>query len=75
MLLLDRMVVISVSDCHAVVSRYRRQPDGSLTCECARNAAELETEAIVALTTLSTSILIGTHHPCPAELAARAEWS
>ena len=68
-------VVISVSDCHAVVSRYRQLPDGSVTCERAVNAEELEAEAVVAIVAQGGRFGSGEHCPCPAELAARAHWS
>jgi hypothetical protein len=71
----DQMVVISLSDCHAVVSRYRQGPDGSLRGECARNAAELEADAINSLVARGAQFIGGAAYPCPAELAARAEWT
>ena len=68
-------VVISVSDCHALVCRYRELSDGSLTCECAVNADELEAEAIAALVAQGAPFILGEHCPCPPELAERARWS
>ncbi len=68
-------VVISVSDCHAVVCRHRQLPDGSVTCECAVNADELEAEAIAALVARGGPFMLGEHAPCPVELAERARWS
>jgi len=70
-------VVISISDQHAVVGRYRQIPDGALTWERATNAEELEVDAIAAVVATlpaDAPFLIGEHHPCPPELAARARW-
>ncbi len=67
-------VVISASDCHAVVCRYRPLPGGALVCECAANAEALEAEAVAALATHDQPFSLGVHYPCPPELAARAEW-
>ncbi len=70
-------IVISISDQHAVVGRYRQTPDGALTWERATNAEELEADAIAAVVATLTEdapFLIGEHHPCPPELAARARW-
>ena len=68
-------VVISVSDCHAVVCRHRQLPDGSVTWECALNADELEADAIAALVAHGGPFMLGEHVPCPSELAERARWS
>ena len=67
-------VVISVSDCHAVVSRYRSLPDGALTCERACNAEELEADALAALVAQPTPVTCGGHYPCPPDLVVRAVW-
>ena len=67
-------VVISVSDCHAVVSRYHSLPDGTLTCERACNAEELEADAIVALVAQDRPVTCGGSYPCPPELVERAVW-
>ena len=68
-------VVISVSDCHAVVSRNRQLPDGSVTCERAVNAEELEAEAVAAIVAQGGRMGSGEHCPCPGALAAQARWS
>ncbi len=70
----DPAIVITLSECHAVVSRYRPLPNGSLSCECACNAAELEADAIAAIAALGTPFALGTPYPCPPEIAARAVW-
>ncbi len=75
MLAQDNQVIISVSDCHAVISRYRRRPDGTLVCERATNAEDLEGAAIRAVVAQGTSITTSTHYPCPAELARQAQWN
>ncbi len=67
-------IVISISDCQAVVTRYRPRPDGSITCESACNTAELEADAIAVITANRAPFTVGTHVPCPPELAARAVW-
>ncbi len=70
-------VVISISDQHAVVGRYRQLPGGAVMWERATNAEELEADAIAAVVATLTEdapFLIGEHHPCPPELAARARW-
>ena len=71
----DQPVVITVSSCHAIVCRWRRQPDGALRWECASNAADLENEALVVLARSGVPVHCGTAHPCPPELAGRAIWS
>ena len=71
----DGSTIISISDCHAIVCRYRQLPDGSVVCECAANAEDLEAEAIVAVVAQGRPFLIGAHYPCPPDLAARAQWT
>ena len=71
----DTEVIISVSECHAVVSRYRRRPDGMVVCERATNAEDLEGAAIRAVVAQGTSITTSTHYPCPADLARQAQWN
>ena len=71
----ESTVVISVSACHALVSRLRRQPDGALRCDCASNASDLEGEAIAVLARSGLPVHCGTAYPCPPELAARVTWS
>ena len=71
----DTEVIISITDWHAVVSHYRRRPDGALVCERATNAADLEGAAIRAVVAQGTAITTGTHYPCPADLARQAQWN
>ena len=68
----DPDIVISIFDCHAVVSRYRPLPNGSLSCECACNAAGLEADAIATMAAQGTPFTLGAPYPCPPEIAARA---
>ena len=68
-------VVISVSDCRAVICRYRQLDDGSRICECATNAEELEAAAIEAIVAAGTPFTLGQQYPCPSELADQAHWS
>ncbi len=75
MLAQENEVVISVSDCHAVISRYRRLPNGQLVCACAGNAAELEGEAIGVVTADEQPFRSGAQLPCPPALAGKAHWS
>ncbi len=70
----EERVVISVSDCHAMICRYRTLPYGTVSCECATNAEALEAAAIEALVAEGVPFEIGGHHPCPDQLAAQAEW-
>jgi hypothetical protein len=70
----DPDIVISSSDCHAVVSRYRHLPDGSIMCERACNAEELEADAIAVIAAQRTPFMLGSHAPCPPEVAAQAVW-
>ncbi len=74
MLAITQEVVISVSDSHAVVCRNQEGSDGSVTCECAVNAEELETAAIGAIVASSLPFTPGCQYNCPPELAERAEW-
>ena len=68
-------VVITVSASHIVVCRRRHLPNGSVTYECARNAAELELDAMVAIAKGKQPFMTGQEFTCPPELAARAQWS
>jgi hypothetical protein len=70
----DPDIVISISDCHAVVSRYRSLPNGAISWECACNAEELEADAIAAIAAQRTPFTLGAPYPCPPEVAARAVW-
>ena len=67
-------IVISFSDCHAVVCRYRQLADGSVSCERATNAADLEAAALAALATQDQPVLLGTHCACPPQVADQAVW-
>ncbi len=71
----DESVVITVSASHIVVCRRRRLPNGSVTYECARNAAELEVDAMVAVAEGKQPFVTGQELTCPPELAVRALWS
>ena len=71
----DEGVVITVSASHIVVCRRRHLPNGSVTYECARNAAELELDAMVAIAKGKQPFMTGQEFTCPPELAARALWS
>ena len=68
-------VVITVSAGHIVICRRRHLPNGSITYECARNAAELEGDAMVAVAEGKQPFMTGQELTCPPELAARALWS
>jgi hypothetical protein len=71
----DNIIFINISTCHVLICRYHELPDGSLAIECASNAAELEADAIAAIAGDGKPFTIGGYHPCPPELAARAQWS
>ncbi len=71
----DESVVITVSASCIVVCRRRCLPNGSVTYECARNAAELEIDAIVAVAEGKQPFVTGQELTCPPELAVRALWS
>jgi hypothetical protein len=75
MLAADATVVIRLTDCHAVVSRYRALHDGSISCERATNAEALEPAALEAITGQDQPVLLGAHYPCPSDVAAQAIWS
>ena len=56
---------MSGADCHAVISRSRRLPDGRLVWECAWDAIELEGEDIDVGTADEQAFRMGTPVPCP----------
>jgi hypothetical protein len=67
-------VVISIAANHAVVSRYRHLPGGSISCERAQNAADLESAALEVIATQDQPVLLGREYPCPLHIAAQAIW-
>ncbi len=75
MLSQDEGVVITVSASRIVICRRRHLPNGTVTYECARNAAELEVDAMLAVAKGKQPFMTGQEFTCPPELAARAQWS
>jgi hypothetical protein len=71
----DQRVVITVTDRHFVVCRRRELPQGSISYECARNADELEAEAMLVLARRGQPFMTGQEFTCPPELAKRARWN
>jgi hypothetical protein len=71
----DHGIVITVSSRHVVICRRRRLDNGSIFYECARNADELEADAMFAVAMAGHPFMTGQEISCPPELAVRAQWS
>lgn len=71
----DQGVVITITDRHIVICRRRELSQGSISYECARNAEELEGDAMLALAKGGKPFLTGQEFTCPQELARRARWN
>jgi hypothetical protein len=71
----DQRVVITITDRHIVICRRRELSQGSISYECARNAEELEADAMLALAKRGQPFMTGQEFTCPPELARRACWN
>ncbi len=71
----DEAVVITVSTSHILVCRRRTLANGSISYECARNADDLEADAMLTLAQGRQPFMTGQEYPCPPELAAQAYWN
>ena len=71
----DQAVVITVSHRRVIVCRRRKRADGSVIYDCARNAEDLEHDAMVALAKAGQPFMTGQEFICPPELAKRASWT
>ncbi len=71
----DHRVVITITERHIVICRRRELSQGSISYECARNAEDLEGEAMVVVAKGGQTFRTGQEFACPPTLAARAEWN
>ena len=66
-------VFINVWNCRAVVARYE-SAEGGVTWASAKNAEDLEDEAVEAVEAQGGAVNMSGHYACPLELAAKASF-